>query len=642
MLAQSFDRFYIIMKFMLPSMGDIKFSNLNFDQSCAYMNKKYAPNMDSSKYLTELKTYCNKIKPFVSHYSKLIKSYNATVYNILVKEIRPLLPHISKQKCGIISTLVSGFMGLAYEGISSFCQRKCEDTLQKAMIAMNNEADFQHNKLLKLDNTMLMYRIYNAETLEELINTVQEIHNVTSSHERLFAEEHNPAIFRLLYTDALGIQQYAFNSLLFLRVVQDKYISLYKELITQLKSYVSAIRILTKGYLPTTLITPSKLQEILAEVTKSLQQTNPDYALVLDRLHLYYDMQLVTFGIDREMNLIIQFSVFIQPYIQNPLILYQLETVPVPILDTNMEAQSYTHLHVNKPYIALNSETYIVPTQQELRSCKKIGNEFCCKELFVFKHKSSYSCESIIYFNLTTNIIRNNCNFNFYYNKTDVTPTVLDGGDEIILANWPNDKHIICNINNDIPVTIPSLPYVLVNRSILCNCGNEANSHHLLESLAVCDNKLTKLTMYFTINLAFFNYLELMPNITNELTLNRGKKNFEQSLPVYLNISHYDTSLSSKPGKLKEFIHNYIQSTSNKEIFELQKRHTRYTFSPYKNFFLNKIVNIFTFTSSIISIFTITLVIYLFCKHKHIRTIVASLLLHKAKRSGSQNTHKNR
>ena len=428
MLAHSFDRFYIVMKFMLPSMGDIKFSNLNFDHSCTYMNKKYAPNMDSSKYLAELKTYCNKIKPFVSHYSRLIKSYNATVYNILTNEIRPLLPHISKQKHGIVSTLVSGFIGLAYEGISSFLQRKCEDALQKAMIAMNNEADFQHNRLLKLDNTMLMYGIYNAETLEKLINTVQEIHNVTSSHERLFAGEHNPALFRLLYTDALGIQQYAFNSLLFLRIVQDKYISLYKELITQLKSYVSAIRILTKGYLPTTLITPSKLQEILAEVTKSLQQTNPDYALVLDRLHLYYDMQLVTFGIDREMDLVIQFLVFIQPYIQKPLILYQLETVPVPILDTNMEAQSYTHLCINKPYIALNSETYIALTQQELRSCKKIGHEFYCKELFIVKHKSSYSCESAIYFNLTTDIIRKNCNFDFYYNKTDITPIVLDGG----------------------------------------------------------------------------------------------------------------------------------------------------------------------------------------------------------------------
>ena len=43
-----------------------------------------------------------------------------------------------------------------------------------------------------------MYSIYNAETLEKLINTVQEIHNVTSSYERLFAGEHNPALFRLL------------------------------------------------------------------------------------------------------------------------------------------------------------------------------------------------------------------------------------------------------------------------------------------------------------------------------------------------------------------------------------------------------------------------------------------------------------
>ena len=37
------------------------------------------------------------------------------------------------------------------------------------------------------------------------------------------------------------------------------------------------------------------------------------------------------------------------------------------------------------------------------------------------------------------------------------------------------------------------------------------------------------------------------------------------------------------------------------------------------------------FTSSIISIITITLVIYLFCKHKHIRTLVAGLVLHMVK-----------
>ena len=123
MLAHSFNRFYIVTKFMLPSVKDIKFSNLNFDQSCTYMNKKYAPNMDSSKYLSELQMYCNKIKPFVSYYSKLIASHNTTVCDILVNEIPPLLPQISKQKFGLITTLVSGFIGLAYEGISSFLQK---------------------------------------------------------------------------------------------------------------------------------------------------------------------------------------------------------------------------------------------------------------------------------------------------------------------------------------------------------------------------------------------------------------------------------------------------------------------------------------------------------------------------------------
>ena len=327
----------------MPSIGDIKFSNLDFDNSCSYINKEYAPNTESHRYLTELKAYCNKIKPFVFHYSNLTKSYNNTVYDILENKIKLLLPKMPRQKDDIVTTLVSGFIVLAYEGISSFLQGKCDTALNKAVLAMDNEINIQHNKLLKLDNTILMYGIYNAETLENLINMVREIHNVTSSHEKLFAGEHNLAVFRLLYTNTFGIQQYAFNSLLFLRVVQGKYISLYRELITQLRSYISTIRILAKGYLPTTLITLSRLQGILAEVQMSLQQTIPDYTLVFESLHLYYDMPLVTFGVDRNMNHVVQFPVFIQPYIQKPLLLYQLETVPVPILDTNTEAHSYTH-----------------------------------------------------------------------------------------------------------------------------------------------------------------------------------------------------------------------------------------------------------------------------------------------------------
>ena len=279
------------------------------------------------------------------------------------------------------------------------------------------------------------------------------------------------------------------------------------------------------------------MKEVLNEVRKTLQVTNPDYDLVIVRLHLYYDMQLVTFGIDKDKNLIVQFPVFIQLYTEQPLVLYQLETVPVPILDQNDKLQSYTHLQIKILYIALNSEICISLRQQELRTCKRIGCEFYCEELFVVKHKTSYSCESAIYFNLDTNIIKENCDFRLYYNKTDIIPTVLHGGNKIILANWPNDKQVICTTKNDIPVKILSQPYVLVNRNVLCNCGIKADKHYPLESLAACDNRNSKLTMYFMINTAFVNYLDMFPNSTESLQdlLIQNRTTYEQILPISLN-----------------------------------------------------------------------------------------------------------
>ena len=80
--------------------------------------------------------------------------------------------------------------------------------------------------------------------------------------------------------------------------------------------------------------------------------------------------------------------------------------VPVPIVDKNTRANSYTEILVKKPYIALNLETYINIRQQELAICKRIGFEFYCEELFVVRHKSIHSCESAIYFDLDTDIIK--------------------------------------------------------------------------------------------------------------------------------------------------------------------------------------------------------------------------------------------
>ena len=141
---------------------------------------------------------------------------------------------------------------------------------------MDSKTTLQHNKLIQLESSMLMYSIYNAETQEKLINTVHHIHDTTSSHEKLFAGQQGSLTLKSLYANALGLQHYSISSLLYLRTVQEKYGSLYKELITQLNIQATAIRVLTKGYLPLSLITSLNLKEILSEVKIVIRKTNPD------------------------------------------------------------------------------------------------------------------------------------------------------------------------------------------------------------------------------------------------------------------------------------------------------------------------------------------------------------------------------
>ena len=179
--------------------------------------------------------------------------------------------------------------------------------------------------------------------------------------------------------NARGVKHYVMKALLYLHTIKEKYIIVYNEFITQLCIYAKAVRILAKGYILISLITLYKLQEIMDSVKETLIKSNPDYDIVIKRLHLYCDMKLVTFRIDKDRNLIIQFPIFIQPYTQKPLILYQLETVAVPIIDENPNAQLYTELKIKKQYIALNSETYINIQQQELATCKRMVTNFTAK-----------------------------------------------------------------------------------------------------------------------------------------------------------------------------------------------------------------------------------------------------------------------
>ena len=167
----------------------------------------------------------------------------------------------------------------------------------------------------------------------ELIDAVHRMHNTSTWKQRTFAGSLNQ--WQDLYLHQEGIGHFTINSILFISSIREKYVKMVERFLELLNMYAKVIRILLNGYLPITLLPPSKVERILNEVRMALSKTNKDYNLVLTCLCLYYDMKLVTFGIDEKRNLNVQFPVSVHPHIQRRLVMYQIETVPIPILDRN-------------------------------------------------------------------------------------------------------------------------------------------------------------------------------------------------------------------------------------------------------------------------------------------------------------------
>ena len=106
-------------------------------------------------------------------------------------------------------------------------------------------------------------------------------------------------------------------------------------------------------------------------------------------------------------------------------------------------------------------------------------------------------------------------------------------------------------------MSILSHPYVLLDRSILCNCDIEAKSNFLFESLAACgEHEKPDLEMYFTINLAFANYLDQL-NETIDIPIKRNWTHQIQVLPISIESFNMSPNLLQAPKTLKEYITQY-------------------------------------------------------------------------------------
>ena len=146
-----------------------------------------------------------------------MKAHNSTAHHILTNEIDFILIKLyggQKSTRGIFSAIISHFIGLVCKDNSSFLHHKRHNALHKAVKAMLVTMDMQRNKLMHLENTLVMYRIYNAETLENLIKTVHAL-TADSHYMKVFFTGKTLAAYEsyLQMYGSCGIQHYAVNSM---------------------------------------------------------------------------------------------------------------------------------------------------------------------------------------------------------------------------------------------------------------------------------------------------------------------------------------------------------------------------------------------------------------------------------------------
>ena len=166
MLSHSFNRFYVVTKFSLQTIDDIKIPPITFDMECSYLNIQLDQNTHAVKHLPNIQNFSSKIIPFIYYYKNQVHSYDQRLYNILTKDIPLILSTFKnnkKEKRGIITSLVTGFIGLAFEEISSYLHNKRQKAQLKAFDTIQRTVNLERNKIFHLEDSMIRDGIYNAK-----------------------------------------------------------------------------------------------------------------------------------------------------------------------------------------------------------------------------------------------------------------------------------------------------------------------------------------------------------------------------------------------------------------------------------------------------------------------------------------------
>ena len=112
--------------------------------------------------------------------------------------------------------------------------------------------------------------------MEKIIHTVNHLGDrVHRMEELLMGKDHGLATRQFLHASYIGRLLFAHKLHIYLMSVQETQLRLYDELERVLREFLSAVRILSKGYLPTSLFPPTILRRITSNALQIGPQEKP-------------------------------------------------------------------------------------------------------------------------------------------------------------------------------------------------------------------------------------------------------------------------------------------------------------------------------------------------------------------------------
>ena len=446
--------------------------------------------------------------------------------------------------------------------------------------------------------------------------TINALHNRQTYFER--AVKHKDFNFRKSDMDAVN---YNFDVMMYMKNAREEHDVTYREAVKAARDFLDGIAIVTQGRLPRSLISDNQLREILDKMDAMVKRNYPDYVLAATHISHYRDMKMVTFTVDQQTHsLIVTFPAFIKNYKQPPLSLYEVETVPVPIVDKNIKSNSYSQVRIEKSYIAAGTDYYIQLRISELLMCKSIRHIYYCKELFVIKHKSRHHCVSAIFYNLGPTTITKNCKFDYYYNTT-VPPVILDGGRDVSLANFHGPRSLKCSsVNGGLARPALENTYAVVNREFLCDCQLDLEHASVLRQLSSCSKSSTsKMHMKFTINLAFWEmFKKRSPNSASNI-----QPQYAEEVQTF-SVDLYDPQIGKldQPLDLESFLKT--MGTDGQKILTVEERKAK---QPMQKIIPRWLNNVLVMTCTAMTTVLMTIILVLLAKHFKMKALVSMLAI---------------